>query len=40
MGSGMSWAQRRKNFKGFMLSSCWGRGDVGKQSRGSGLEGG
>ena len=42
MRSGMSWAQRirRKNFKGFMLSSCWGGGDVGKQSRGSGLEGG
>ena len=46
MRSGVSWAQRirRKNFKGFMLSSCWGGGvaggDIGKQSGGSGLEGG
>ena len=31
MRSGVSWAQRirRKNFKGFMLSSCWGGGGGG-----------
>ena len=43
MRSGVSGAQRikRKNFKGFMLSSCWGRGRRwGEQSEGSGLEGG